>query len=132
MTVRQCLRKDLKIMRLHEANLAVASHMELGEQFILRDNFEIDVDAFLKSQSCQVVIVMGLQISAENQIRRDLLIIPSNGTARQKIIAGLIEKAELGLKEKQVNLENAKLFEQGDVSYSRKKVIPILKDLLSV
>ena len=119
-------------MRLHEANLAVASHMELGEKFILRDNFEIDVDAFLKSQSCQVVIVMGLQISAENQIRRDLLIIPSNGMARQKIIAGLIEKAELGLKEKQVNLENAKLFEQGDVSYSRKKVIPILKDLLSV
>ena len=122
----------LQNMHLNEADLAVASHMELGEKFILRDKFEIDVDSFLKSQRCQVVIVMGVQISTENQIRRDLLIIPSDGIVGQKIVQGLREIAELGLKEKQVNLENAKLFEQGDVSYSRKKIIPILKQLFSV
>ena len=119
-------------MRSNEPALAVSSHMELGEKFILRDNFEIDVESFLSSQCCQVVIVMGLQISAENQIRRDLLIIPSNGMVGQKIIQGLKEMAELGLKEKQVHRENIKLFEQGDVSYSRKKIIPILNTLFNV
>ena len=109
--------------------------MELGEKFILRDNFETEVDCFLKSQNCQILIVMGLKISSdehqENQVRRDLLIFPTNGTTGQTIISGLTKRFGLGLKEKQTSLENAALFEQGDVSYSRKKVLPILKELFT-
>ena len=111
----------------------MASLMELGEKFILRDNFELDVGTFLKKRNCQVLIVMGIEIYSndvkqEDQIRRDILILPFNETA-QKIGSGLKEKPELQLREKGASLKNGMLFEQGDVSYSRKKVMPIIKNI---
>ena len=63
------------------------------------------------------------------QIRRDLLILPNNDLG-QKIISGLKVKSELKLHSKEIKVVNASIFEQGDVSFSRKKIIPIIEEIL--
>ena len=115
----------------------MASLMELGEKFILRDNFRPDVKTFLDSQNCQVLIVMGVEITSnketqKDEICRDLLILPSDQTLGQRIVSDLKKKSELQLREKSANLKSAVLFEQGDVSYSRKKVMPIVKNICNL
>lgn len=147
LTVIQCLRKDLKIIRLAENDIRIAmsSHMELCGKFLRRNVFEHDVETFLEKEKCQVLIVMGLQIEngAEKKtdsIRRDILILPSCETFGRKIVSGLKKKPELGLTEKNISLDdrlnvyryNAALFEQGDVSYSRKKIMPIIEEIFTV
>ena len=107
--------------------------MELGEKLVLRENFESDVMEFLEVKKCEILIVMGFSVgdNEENspQIRRDLLILPNNDLG-QKIISGLKVKSELKLHSKEIKVVNASIFEQGDVSFSRKKIIPILEEIL--
>ena len=123
----------------------MSSHMELCGKFLRRNVFEHDVETFLEIEKCQVLIVMGLQIEngAEKKtdsIRRDILILPSCETFGRKIVSGLKKKPELGLTEKNISLDdrlnvyryNAALFEQGDVSYSRKKIMPIIEEIFTV
>lgn len=117
-------------------DIAVASHMELGETLINRKDFEAEVKYFLKLQKCSLLIVMGLEIheseqSHEQNIRRDILITPANESLGQKILLGLKGTPELHLSEKQIAIDNAVLLEQEDVSYSRKKLIPIIQRILT-
>ena len=109
----------------------MASHTELVEKFSLRDDFQHSVRAFLNTHEYEILIIMGIQISSSkeksnDQLKRDLLILPSNSKLAQKIIIGLKSKPELRLQEKDTYLSNAILFEQGDVSYSRKKLMTII------
>ena len=109
--------------------------MELSETLMKRKDFEAEVRSFLKLQNCSLLIIMGLEIHElenrlEQKIQRDILIIPANEILGQKISLGLQENPAFRLSEKQNKIDNAVLLEQEDVSYSRKKVIPIIKHIL--
>ena len=107
--------------------------MELGEKLVLRQNFESDVKEFLELKKCEILIVMGFSVGDDEevpQIRRDLLILTENNELRQKFDSGLKVKSELELHSKEINIDNARIFEQGDVSFSRKKIIPIIEEIL--
>ena len=76
---------------------------------------------------------MGLEISEpvqgnERKIRRDILITPANEMGL-KLLTGLKQNPILALSEKKTTIENAVLYEQGDVSYSRKKIIPLIHEI---
>ena len=116
--------------------IAVASHMELCEKLVTRKDFELEVSLFFESQSCPVLIVMGLEIAdpdtnEEKKIKRDILLMPANANSSQKILIGLNEISELKLSKKESKINNAVLFVQGDVTYSRKKIIPLLISILA-
>ena len=116
--------------------IAVASHMELCEVLVTRKDFELEVSLFLESQRCPILIIMGLEIAdpdtiEEKKIKRDILLMPANANLGQKLIIGLKKIPELKLLEKESRINNAVLFEQGDVTYSRKKVIPLLNSILA-
>ena len=107
--------------------------MELGEKLVLKENFESDVKEFLELKKCEILIVMGFSVGDDEevpQIRRDLLILTENNELRQKFDSGLKVKIELELHSKEINIDNARIFEQGDVSFSRKKIIPIIEEIL--
>ena len=108
--------------------------MELGEKLVLRKNFESDVKEFLELKKCEILIVMGFSVGDDKeevpQIRRDLLILTDNNDLGQKFDSGLKVKIELELHSKEINIDNARIFEQGDVSFSRKKIIPIIEEIL--
>ena len=108
--------------------------MELGEKLVLRENFESDVNEFLELKKCEILIVMGFSVDDDEekipQIRRDLLILTDNSELGQKFDSGLKVKSELQLHSKEINIANARIFEQGDVSFSRKKIIPIIEEIL--
>ena len=59
----------LQIIPLDENNqgIAMSSLMELGEKFILRDNFVLDIATFLKERNCHVLIVMGIEICSNDE-----------------------------------------------------------------
>ena len=114
--------------------IAVASHMELWETLIQRKDFDLEVSLFLEQEHCSILIVMGLEIKEpvhgnEQKIRRDILITPANDTLGQKLLTGLKQNPILALSEKKTTIENAVLYEQGDVSYSRKKIIPLIHEI---
>ena len=117
--------------------IAVASHMELCEILVTRKDFELEVSLFLDSQRCPVLIIMGLGIAdpdtnEEKKIKRDILLMPANANLGQKLIIGLKKIPELNLLEKESRINNAVLFEQGNVTYSRKKIIPLLTSILAI
>ena len=109
--------------------------MELCETLIKRKNFDLEVNLFLEREHCSILIVMGLEIGEsvqenEKKIRRDILITPANEIGL-KLLTGLKENHSLALSEKKTTIENAVLYEQGDISYSRKKVIPLLRKIVA-
>ena len=113
--------------------IAVASHMELSETLSQRKDFDLEVSLFLEQEHCSILIVMGLEISEpvqgnERKIRRDILITPANEMGL-KLLTGLKQNPILALSEKKTTIENAVLYEQGDVSYSRKKIIPLIHEI---
>ena len=120
---------------LENQRIAVASHMELCETLIKRKDFDLEVNLFLEREHCSILIVMGLEIGEsvqgnEKKIRRDILITPANEIAL-KLLTGLKENPSLALSEKKTTIENAVLYEQGDISYSRKKVIPLIHKIVA-
>ena len=114
--------------------IAVASHMELCETLSQRKDFDSEVSLFLEKHLCIILIVMGLEINetvhGNEKIRRDILITPANEIGL-KLLTGLKENPSLALSEKKTTIENAVLYEQGDISYSRKKVIPLLRKIVA-
>ena len=111
----------------------MASLMALCEEFMLKDTFYEDAKRFLTAQNCEVLIIMGVKITSkthsQDHIQRDLLIFSPIETQAQDIASNLKKRTELALKEKNTCRKDAVLFEQGDVSYSRKKIMPIIKTI---
>ena len=113
--------------------IAVASHMELCETLSQRKDFDSEVSLFLEKQLCLILIVMGLEINetvhGNEKIRRDILITPANEVLGLKLLKGLKQNPTLALSEKKTTIDNAALYEQGDVSYSRKKIVPLIHEI---
>ena len=108
--------------------------MELCETLSQRKDFDSEVSLFLKRELCSILIVMGLEINEpvqgnEKKIRRDILITPANERLGLKLLTGLKQNPILALTEKKTMIDNAVLYEQGDVSYSRKKIIPLIHEI---
>jgi len=134
LSTKQILQKDLKVVKSSggDQGLAFSSAMTSAADLAQREDFIQDATAFLKERSCQGLVVMGMVSSkAEGieHVQRDIAIFPSEHTLCQNIVDKLPGYPELKLKGCKSEA-NTCIFSQGDVSYSRKKVMPIIKEIL--
>jgi len=134
LSTKQILQKDLKVVKSTDGDqgLAFSSAMTSAADLAQREDFIQDATAFLKERSCQGLVVMGMVVSkAEGveHVQRDMVIFPSEQTLCRNIVDKLPGYPELKLEGRKSEI-NACIFNQGDVSYSRKKVMPIIKEIL--
>ena len=107
--------------------------MAFGSTLIERSDFEQEASKFLETQGCQALIVMGLELSKSKDgtevMERDLGVYPNSSQTTQTLVQKLPSKSELQLQPKPCLLPSATIFKQGDPSYSRKRVLPIIQDI---
>jgi len=130
-TVDQLFRKDLKIVPFSdEIQAAVPSTLLLsGHIFELHkgQNFEKIFDNFCQRYECQLLIVIG-----NDHGERDILFYyPESQNQSSKLIGqfveSLINNVDIDAKEsKKASPSRCVLLEQGNVTYTRKKILPIL------
>lgn len=134
----QLLLKDLKTVKSEDGKwmLAMSSLMLSASQFVKREGFEEDALSFLESNSCHGLVVMGSVVGkAENneeKFERDLAVYPTNDCELTKnLLEKLPKYDELKLQKIDTSCDgNICVFNQGDVSFSRKKVMPLIKDIM--
>jgi len=134
----QLLKKDLKIIKSEDGKwmLAMSSLMMSASQFVKREGFEEDALSFLESQSCHGLVIMGSIVGKdennEEKFERDLAVYPTNDCELTKnILENLPKYDELKLQEIDTSCDGKFcVFSQGDVSFSRKKVMPLIKDIM--
>jgi len=139
LTSTQLLRKDMKIVKSEDGSqsLAMSSLMMSSSDLILKENFEADASAFLADIGCHGLVVMGMVITKgqnkQEKVERNLAIFPiaSDNQLTDAILKKLPQFEELKLQDCNTNAANIRIFGQGDVSYSRKKVMPIIKDIIN-
>jgi len=132
LTVGQLMHKDLKIVQIENVTVAMSSVMMSARQMAQKANFVEEVDSFLSTKKASFSFIMGAVVSPETgEIERDILIYPVNEDNVAGVLADrLAEREELRLS-REPPLESAiVLFKQGDVSFSRKKILPIIKSIL--
>jgi len=147
LSVSQCLRKDLKFIRLEGGiGLAMSSVMASALTFVQRENFEQEAASFLERNNCQSLVIMGFVISfpeedgGREKMERDMAVFPCGGGDDENaapsaacITEHLPQKAQLELGP--INCastpSSVKVFKQGNLGYSRKSILPLIKDILS-
>jgi len=142
LSVTQCLRRDLKVIRLDGIGLAMSSLMASALKLVERENFFDDATTFLESNDCASLVVMGLydRITAaatcDNSaasMERDMALFPTTAPSTVALTKHLPQSAAgaLQLEPLDCATPGVKVFKQGDVAFSRKKVLPFIKDILT-
>ena len=139
-TVEQLLRKDLKIVPFSDKiQAAVPSTLLLAEELCEKggelENLETIFNDFCQRYKSQLLIIIGT-----NQVRRDILFYHPEGQSQiskliNQITESLINYAEIDAK---IDLEfktpssRCVLIKQGNITYTRKKILPIILNASSM
>ncbi len=126
------MRKDLKIVQIENVTVAMSSVMMSARQMAEKANFVEEVDSFLSTKKSSFSFIMGAVVSAETgELERDILIYPVTDENMAGVLADRLPEREELLLSRESPLKSAiVLFRQGDVSFSRKKILPIIKSIL--
>lgn len=133
LTVSQLLRKDLKVVSVGtDLTIAMSSVMMSVNQMSLKENFVEELKSFLEIKNCTFSFIMGAIVSAETgNLERNILIFPVSNEVAGFLADQLLQREELKLAKVETNPENTYvIFKQGDAAFSRKKILPIIKDVL--
>ncbi|KAM5129451.1 exopolyphosphatase PRUNE1 [Mantella aurantiaca] len=129
----QMLRKDLKALTSRDVSLAVSAIYMHIEDFLRRDGLESDLREFCRRYGYNVVVAMAITFTAENEPVRQIAIYSQQGELR-RLVSGALEQAahpSLDLSPTGCGpCSHVVAYRQGNAGASRKKVLPVLKDLL--
>jgi hypothetical protein len=126
------LRKDLKIIEIENLSIAMSSVMMSARQVAEKSNFVEEADTFLSSKKASFSVIMGAVVSPDTgELGRDIVIYPvSEDNEAGALAERLAVVEELQLSRESPPKSFIVHFRQGDVSYSRKKILPIIKSIL--
>jgi inorganic pyrophosphatase/exopolyphosphatase len=133
LTVSQLLRKDLKVVSVGtDLTIAMSSVMMSVNQMSLKENFVEELKSFLEIKNCTFSFIMGAVVFAETgNLERNILIFPVSNEVAGFLADQLLQREELKLAKVEASSENTYvIFKQGDAAFSRKKILPIIKDVL--
>jgi hypothetical protein len=101
-------------------------------QMSLKENFVEELKSFLEIKNCTFSFIMGAIVFAETgNLERNILIFPVSNEVAGFLADQLLQREELKLAKVETNPENTYvIFKQGDAAFSRKKILPIIKDVL--
>ena len=140
LTVSQLLRKDLKVVNFASVEkgiaknivIAMSSVMMSAETLYQKDGFDDEICKFLDSKNSTFCFVMGAVIDPlTGSIKRDILIYPITITSARKLAEKLRQWPELKLEKVILAERSFEVFRQADASFSRKKILPIIKNIFS-
>ena len=140
-TVEQLLRKDLKIVPFSDKiQAAVPSTLLLAEELCEKsgelENLETIFNNFCQRYKSQLLIIIGT-----NQVRRDILFYHPEGQSQiSKLINQITESltnhaeidAKVHLEFKALPSSRCVLIKQGNITYTRKKILPIILNASSM
>ncbi|XP_021376972.1 uncharacterized protein LOC110465466 [Mizuhopecten yessoensis] len=130
LTTTDILEKDLKIVTGSSRVVAMASvSMEMRE-FLRRDDFLQEYQAFLSDKGATMVVVMTLYEEVPGEPRRQLAVCASDRDLVLQLSSQLVNSVDpdLGLSElpPPVGLDGINCYNQKNVKASRKKVLPLV------
>ncbi|XP_018424340.1 PREDICTED: protein prune homolog [Nanorana parkeri] len=133
----QMLRKDLKALTSRDVSLAVSAiYMHIWtnrKEFLQRDGLERDLQAFCQKYDYNVLVAMAITFTAHNEPIRQIAVYSQQGELRDLVSRALEEARSppLDLSPSDGDpCHHVTAYRQGNTAASRKKVLPILKELL--
>ena len=115
--------------------IGMSSVMMSSIEMSKKENFVQDLKTFLHIKNCSFSLIMGAVLEPETgSLARDILIYPVS-TADQgpaSILANQLlqcEQLKLSKLEGDFSTNDVIVFKQGDASFSRKKILPIIKQI---
>jgi len=133
LSVRQLLRKDLKIVKVaNDVTISMSSVMMNVNELAHRENFIEEISEFLTAKEASFCFVMGATVdSSSGSLARNILIYPVTSKQAQFLSAKLQLHPELKLMKTEEGTvdDSFIMFHQGDASFSRKKILPIIKSI---
>lgn len=137
LTAGQLLRKDLKIITSNKPQslkIALPGFPMTVQQFILKPNAAEEIQQFAKENDCAVILLMGMYVSDDDSVHRDLGLININNkdlysAIKQKLV--ILEEPQLSLEFYQdCNFMDGSFFKQGNIKATRKHILPVVKSIL--
>ncbi|KAL4828989.1 hypothetical protein H8958_019431 [Nasalis larvatus] len=134
LTTEQMLRKDQKTIYRQGIKVAISAvYMDL-EAFLERSNLFADLHAFCQAHSYDVLVAMTIFFNTHNEPVRQLAIFCPH-VALRTTICGVLECSHsppLKLTPASSTHPNLHAYLQGNTQVSRKKLLPLLQEALSV
>jgi hypothetical protein len=101
-----------------------------------KENFIRDLNTFLKTKNCSFAFIMGAVLEPESgNLTRDILIYPvssADKVAAAWILANQLPQCsylKLLKLQDDISLKDVAIFSQSDPSFSRKKILPIIREI---
>ena len=130
LAVKDILRKDLKtLFGDRDLCIGISSVTASAKDFLSKDGAHERTLAFAKHNSMHAVIIMFIHTEDSKAIR-ELAVCSLDDKLLQSILTNLLEKDDLQL-QLQRELENMKIFSQGNSMVSRKVLSPYIMNFLS-
>ncbi|XP_023223877.1 uncharacterized protein LOC111625080 [Centruroides sculpturatus] len=129
LTFDELLRKDLKVISNNTINIAISSLPMLLQSVKTSENIESTVNHFCSKFQYNAVVMMGINIKTETEIKRDIGIYSPLSDLQQQIIEFLKNYDDPNLELEELEFPFP-LFNQKNSSASRKFILPILNIFL--
>ncbi|KAM6219863.1 exopolyphosphatase PRUNE1 isoform 2-T2 [Rhynchocyon petersi] len=134
LTTEQMLRKDQKTIYRQGIKMAISAiYMDL-ESFLQRSDLAADLHAFCQAHSYDILVAMTIFFNVENEPVRQLAIFCPH-VALRTVICGVLEHSQspsLNLTPVPSTHPNLQAYLQGNTQVSRKKLLPLLQESLSM
>ncbi|KAM9294088.1 exopolyphosphatase PRUNE1 [Gastrophryne carolinensis] len=133
LTTDQMLRKDLKALTSREVDMAISAIYMHIEDFLRRGNLESELQAFCRKYGYNVLVAMAITFTADNEPIRQIAVYSQQGELRSLVSRALEQATNPSLELSPISCgscSHVSVYQQGNTGASRKKVLPILKDLL--
>ncbi|GAB1607554.1 protein prune homolog 2-like isoform X1 [Argonauta hians] len=127
------LEMDLKVISDNDINIAMSSISKPIEDFVKMDELEASLYKLCELYEAKAVVIMCMFTSNEDTPKRDLAVFSMFKPVLDKIVGVLCSSSEpsLGLERLPFDLPTLTIFSQNNVTVTRKKVLPVLKSLIS-
>ncbi|XP_066465163.1 exopolyphosphatase PRUNE1 isoform X2 [Eleutherodactylus coqui] len=133
LTTDQMLRKDLKTLFSQDLKLAVSAIYVDVEEFLRRKDVERELQDFCQRHNYNAVIAMSIAFTSTNEPMRQMAVYSQQGALKTMVSSALKQATTPSLELVPLPCPHCKhvtAYSQGNTAASRKKVLPILKDLL--
>ncbi|XP_030043374.1 exopolyphosphatase PRUNE1 [Microcaecilia unicolor] len=133
LTTEQMLRKDLKVLSGEDINLAISAVYINLEAFLPRKDLHQDLRTFCQRHGYDILVTMMIAFNESQEPFRQLAVYSRDERIRESVCRSLecSGSPELQLSPFPSPYSDLQAYNQGNTFASRKKVLPILKQLLS-
>ncbi|XP_023930608.1 protein prune homolog 2 [Lingula anatina] len=133
LSTKDLLKKDLKVITSDKATVAFSSLPKHIESFLSAEDIEREVEQFAVEQKADAIVLLSLQVSEEaKRPERQVAVWSRKKELQEEIVQELLSSKDPDLCLKPIPSVHHSItaFYQGDITASRKKILPLVKGYL--